>query len=60
MTPHAIVRHPPTWSILAIARYLDSEVAVIRQDRLAIRAVAMIRGVLGFRAARRIPEVVRE
>jgi hypothetical protein len=45
---------------LAVARHVDRERAVVGQYRLSARAVAIIGGVVRFRAAHRIPQVVRE
>ena len=45
---------------LAIARHVDRQRAVVRQDRFGPCPVAMIGGVLGFSPAGRIPEVVRQ
>jgi hypothetical protein len=45
---------------LPIARDLNRDGPVVGEHRLATRAIAMIRGEIGFRLTGRIPKMVRE
>ena len=58
--PLVLGDQPRLEGALAIARHVERERAVVGQDRLAARPVAMIRGVLRLGAAGRIAQMMRE